>query len=257
MNKKILGALFLCTLFLFLIKPYSSLAKDKYTIAVLPFSVHSNENLDYIRQGIQDMLSSRLSYHERLALVDKEAVAKLLKDKKDFSPADIHGIGKALEVDYVIWGSITKIGNNLSLDGKLFDVAANKAALSNFYQCHSFDEVIPKLNEFAQNINAHVLGSAPDFSGQTAPARQDVAGSGSNREGQIIKAMRSSPRGTLTSALNTEFINAPQSPGGREGFWMSPKIPMKFRGMDIGDVNGDGVIDPTDAAIILRMVVGG
>jgi len=241
MIKKILATLFFCTLFLFLTKSDPSLAKDKYNIAVLPFTVHSSENLDYIRQGIQDMLSSRLSYHDRLVLVDKEAISNVLNGRKDFSPADIQRIGKALDADYVAWGSITKIGTNLSLDGKLFDIAAGKSVLSNFYQCNNFDDVIPKLNEFAQNIISHILGSVPDFSGQTAPARQMEAGTGSNREEQIIKAVRSSPRGTLTSALNTEFINAPQTPGGKEGFWMSQKIPMRFRGMDIGDVNNDGL----------------
>ncbi|MCK9365518.1 MAG: hypothetical protein M0P74_18200, partial [Syntrophales bacterium] len=38
-----------------------SWAKDNYRIAVLPFSVHSAENIDYIRQGTEDMLLSRLS----------------------------------------------------------------------------------------------------------------------------------------------------------------------------------------------------
>ena len=47
-------------------------------------------------------------------------------------------------------------------------------------------------------------------------------------------------KGTLTSVINSEFINAPE-PLNRKGFWMSQKIPTEFKGMDIGDVNSDGL----------------
>ncbi len=39
-------------------------------------------------------------------------------------------LGKKLNADFVVWGSITKIGNSLSIDGKLVDIAANKAAVA-------------------------------------------------------------------------------------------------------------------------------
>jgi hypothetical protein len=34
-------------------------------------------------------------------------------------------------------------------------------------------------------------------------------------------------------------------------------IPWTPRALLLGDINKDGVVDPTDAALILRMVVGG
>ena len=36
-------------------------AKDKYTVTILPFTLNSAENIDYIKQGIEEMLSSRIS----------------------------------------------------------------------------------------------------------------------------------------------------------------------------------------------------
>ncbi len=62
----------------------------------------------------------------------------------------------------------------------------------------------------------------------------------SSRESQIIAGMKTGKRGTLTSAINAEFINAPD-PLNRRGFWMSQKLPTEFKGMDIGDVNNDGL----------------
>lgn len=47
-------------------------------------------------------------------------------------------------------------------------------------------------------------------------------------------------KGTLTSVINSEFINAAE-PINRKEFWMSQKIPTEFKGMAVGDVNNDGI----------------
>ena len=52
--------------------------------------------------------------------------------------------------------------------------------------------------------------------------------------------MKSGKKGTLTSIINTDYINAPDDPFKRKGFWMSQQFTTEFKGMDIGDVNGDG-----------------
>jgi len=46
--------------------------------------------------------------------------------------------------------------------------------------------------------------------------------------------------GTLTSVINSEFINNPE-PLNRKDFWMSQAIATEFKGMSIGDVNGDNL----------------
>lgn len=232
-------------LFLLLIKPDSPLAKDKYVIAVLPFSLHSADNIDYMRDATWNMLSSRISYQDKIQIVERDVIYNLVKDNKDLSSSEIFDIGNKLKADYVVSGSLTKIGGALSMDGKLFDMSTTgKPALSIFYQCQTLDEVIPKINEFAQKIDYHVLGTIPDsLSQQPSPSQSmttSITPPSSNRESQIIKTMRTSPQGTLTAAINTEFINAPQ-PLDRQGFWMSPKIFSLFKGMDIGDVNNDGI----------------
>ena len=232
-------------LFFLLIQPGDLPAKDKFVVAVLPFSSHSAENIDYIRYGVWDMLSSRISYQDKIQVVEKALVENLVKNNKDLSSSDIYEIGAKLKADYVVSGSLTKIGTALSVDGKLFDMASvGKPSLSIFYQCQTFDEVIPKINEFAQKITYHIAGIAQEpTSAQPMPVRSSDASNtapGGNRDSQIIRTMRTSRQGTLTAAINTEFINAPQ-PLDRQGFWMSQKIPVQFKGMDIGDVNNDGI----------------
>ena len=221
-------------------------AKDKNTVAVLPFSVHSAENIDYVRQGIGDMLASRLSVNEKIDVIGRDSVLAALQETagREIAPADILALGKKLAADFVVWGSITKIGSGLSIDAKLVDITTNKTAVNIFAQCPTMDDVIPKINEFSQRIDTHILGGLPQTIAPQ-PVQKELIISRkpapqNTREAEIISGMRSGKKGTYTSSINPDFINAAQ-PLDRKSFWKSQQISYEFRGMDIGDVNGDGL----------------
>jgi TolB-like protein len=222
-------------------------AKDNYTVTVLPFTLNSSENIDYIKQGIDEMLSSRISVPDKITVTSKKVVMEELKKSKikEITTTDVYNLGKKLNSDYVVWGSITKIGNSISIDGKLVDIVTAKSDIGIFAQSQSLDEVIPKINDFSQNIVQHILGTTPQSTTPLVavpiPAATPQVPSGLSRESQIIAKMKTAgKKGTLTSVINSEFINA-TDPLNQKGFWMSQKIPTEFKGMDIADVNGDGL----------------
>ena len=63
-------------------------AEDARKIAVLPFSVADTENMDYLRNGILDMLASRLNVEGKLEVLDKADVQDVLDQirKKGLNP---------------------------------------------------------------------------------------------------------------------------------------------------------------------------
>ncbi|PKN76388.1 MAG: hypothetical protein CVU52_04990 [Deltaproteobacteria bacterium HGW-Deltaproteobacteria-10] len=217
-------------------------AKDKHVITVLPFTLNSSENIEYVRQGIQDMLSTRIAVSNKIEVTAKDVVSDELKKSKikEISLTEVYNIGKKLKSDYVVWGSITKIGNSISVDGKLVDIATAKSDVGFFTQSPNLDEVIPKVNDFSQRIVQHILGADSQVTAPSAPAASPSVASGVSRESLIIAGMKSGKRGTLTSIINTDYINTPDDPFKRKGFWMSQQFTTEFKGMDIGDVNGDG-----------------
>lgn len=244
---KILSQWLACLFCLAVVVP-CSWAQGERKVAVLPFTVHSAENIDYIRQGITDMLSSRISVSDKIEVLNRDAVQSALKDTgaRELTLADVYTLGKKLNADFVVWGSITKIGNSLSIDGRLVDVAAYKAAVSVTAQSPGMDEVIPRITEFAQKIENHILGISPAAAAKPSRDPQQLIVSRPPpaappaRETEIISGMRGSKKGTFTSAVNPDFINAAQPMDSRT-FWKSQEFPTEFRGMDIGDVNGDGL----------------
>lgn len=255
---------YICCLVVIMLTTGSLWAKDNYTVTVLPFTVNSSENIDYIKQGIEEMLSSRISVSDKISVTNKTVVLEELKKSKIkmITSADVSKLGKKLNSDYVVWGSITKIGNSISIDGKLVDIATAKSDIGVFSQSQSLDEVIPKINDFSQSIVHHILGTTPQLIAPPTPTvavpvpstKPQVPG-GMSRESQIIANMKAGSKkgGTLTSVINSEFINTPE-PLNRKDFWMSQAIATEFKGMSIGDVNGDNlneivVIDKNNVCI--------
>ncbi|MBA4422431.1 MAG: hypothetical protein C0390_04920 [Syntrophus sp. (in: bacteria)] len=221
-------------------------AKEKNSVAVLPFSVHSAENIEYVRRGIGDILSSRISVSEKIEVISPDAILTALKETggKELTVADIYNLGKKLNADFVVWGSITKIGNSLSIDGKLVDISAYKAVVAIVAQIQNMDEVIPKINDFARKIEVYIVGTPSPTAGTLPVPKETVVSSQQPtqtvREAEIISGMKSSKKGTFTASINPDFINAAQ-PIDSKSFWKSQQFSNEFKGMDIGDVNGDGL----------------
>lgn len=237
MRKAIIYILYLAMIFL---TADVLCAKDKSLVTILPFSMNSAENIDYVKNGIEEMLSSRLSASDKIAVTKKDDLLQSMQKSqiKEITSENIYDIGKDLNADYVVWGSITKIGNGISIDGKLVTMDKTKSDIGVAAQSQNLDDVIPKINDFAETIINHILGTTPQKN--AAPA---VAPPGAmSHESQIIANMRSGSKkeGTLTSVMNTEFINAAQ-PVNTKSFWMSQKMPTEFKGMSIGDVNHDNI----------------
>ncbi len=221
-------------------------AKEKSSVAVLPFSVYSAENIDYVRRGIDDMLSSRISVGDKIEVISRDVVLTALKEMggKELAVADIYNLGEKFNADFVVWGSITKIGNSLSIDGKLVDISTRKAVVAIVAQIQNMDEVIPKIHDFARKIESYIVG-APSPTTGTFPAPKEIVASPQPptqtvREAEIISGMKNSKKGTFTASINPDFINAAQ-PIDSKSFWKSQQFSNEFKGMDIGDVNGDGL----------------
>ncbi|MEN6431396.1 MAG: FG-GAP-like repeat-containing protein [Smithella sp.] len=234
-------------LIIFMLAVGSLWAKDTYTVTVLPFTINSAENIDYIKQGIEEMLASRISVPNKINVINKNIVTDELKKSKikGITETDVYNLGKKLNSDYVVWGSITKIGSSISIDGKLVDVLNNKADVGIFSQSKTLDDVIPKINDFSERVIQNILGTTPPSVAPSvsapAPATSPQVPSALSRESQLIAKMRTGgKKGTLTSVINSEFINAAE-PINRKEFWMSQKIPTEFKGMAVGDVNNDGI----------------
>ena len=145
-------------------------------VAILPVVIHSLGDESYLRAGLADMLASRLGQSPAVAVVRVEDPEQATTDLERARAA-----GRGVGADYVLFGSFTHFGEGASLDLSCARVAEGEASPGQvFIQTGTIGEIIPKLDDLARRVSAHIAGggvAVPPVSG--APPG---VGGGSNSE---------------------------------------------------------------------------
>ena len=157
-------------------------ATERARVALLPIVVHSNDNREYLQQGLADMLVSRLGRDTRLAIIKVEDPAKATTESE---PA--RATGKAEGAEYVIYGSFTRFGEGASLDLACAKVAAEGAPRQIFAHADSLGGIIPMLDGVADKATTYVLEGAPAGPSVAAGPASAAGGAGGDGDVQELK----------------------------------------------------------------------
>jgi len=235
-------------------------------VAILPFDMHAEKDLTFLQEGILDMLGSRLAWKDKVEVINENETKSVLESIEGFegeSRALLAG-GK-LKADYVLFGSLTVFGESVSIDAKMVDVSGQQEPLPFFAQTRGMGEVIPKINEFATNINAKVFGRQVARRPVAAPAAQAGATTAQPVQQQPAQQAydpRMHPEKLLQSGVQSEtqvpIAGQPyQAPNpafvaaagaGRmaresQKYWKSRSFKALITGLAVADVDNDGQME--------------
>ena len=236
--KRILGV----TIIIALLAVRSSFAADPTTpkkVAVLPFQINAAQDLGYLREGILDMLASRLAWEGKVQVIEKNLVKEAMAGRQGpLNEAAARQVGKALGADYVLFGSLTVFGDSVSMDAQMVDLSGDKAPVTLFAQTKGMNEVIPRINDFAEDINNKIFGRAPTVT--AAPEQPKF--SQAHPEKLVVPGTIPGPGQSQvrTSELNPGFI-VPSTVAQSSGFWQSQNVSLPVLSLAVADVNGDGI----------------
>ncbi len=225
----LLGLCFFCPLTVFG-------AAETAKVALLPLTINAPDRLDYLRQGLQDIMASRISWEGKVLVLDKTLVQKALTQVPgSIDETRALEIGKNLGADYVIFGSLTMAGTSVSIDLRVADLNKKQAGDKFFTQAKGVDEVIPRINDLIEDLNEKV------FKRPRTPAAAV--------KGPI--ELRSAAAGEKAPIALKDFTLKPLSPkinmnaGGFDlaGIWRSSLLPYAMRDLAFGDFDGDGNLE--------------
>ncbi|MDX2502383.1 MAG: CsgG/HfaB family protein, partial [Deltaproteobacteria bacterium] len=140
---------------------FSATAAESKRVALLPFKINSDRDLSFLRDGIFDMLSTRLAKDGQIEIIDRsqaEAAMQSAAGSGAVNEASARKIGTVLNADFVLYGSLTVLGDNVSIDAKMVDITGGKPTMSFFDQSQDLGAVITKINQIAANINDKMFG---------------------------------------------------------------------------------------------------
>ena len=222
MSRRFLPAIWAFTL-LWLMMQVPAMAA---TYVVAPFKVSGSQGYSYLGQAVPSMLTSRLFLQGKFEPCERQDAA--LKEKSPASREAAAALGKKFKTDYVIWGDITVMGDQASLDvsaltpeGKVWKDAVTSPV----------NALIGGLQNMADKINTGVFGRT-DVARAAAPA----GGPSSPNSAFMVNE-------TYGKANSGAYLNPSLRYQGTEDSLSQVRSQMlKFEclGSEVADIDGDG-----------------
>ena len=210
--------------------PIDTHSAEPKRVLITPFNINAEKDYTFLRDGIFDMLSTRLSLPDKIILIDKTLIYNEIKDMPGrLSQEDVLALGEKFQADYVLFGSLTLFGNSLSTDARLFDTAQNKTILAYDETGEKPGDVIEHIDLFADQVKADVFGEKPTVA--IAPPPKQTAPDSRQHPDELLK-----PGATVVAPTV-----APQ-PGAAPTLTMqrSRRFKDQIRGITTGDIDGEG-----------------
>ena len=247
----------ICSIFLLFfaifvtIHPANAAAEDgeKKSVAVLPFAMHAPSSMSYLQAGLRDMLASRLAANAGVTIIENSSVDSLLQDTgKPLQQNEAVELARRLEADYIVTGSLTSLGSSMSLDAQVFSSDESSPPVNIYASAARENEMISAINQLAWDIGAKVFGAEPPAAVAAAPAKAVQPSPAA--EDDVMAAFKTEHPEKAYKTQSPEQSTGVASPiimaksvQAMQGFRKTQNLDLFLRGMDVGDVDGDGEPD--------------
>ena len=233
--------LIIATLHLFTLAFTASAAEPK-SVLILPFAINADKDLAYLKKGVAEMLASRLAAIDGvrvIAAADSGLEPAKIPEAPDAQTAA--ALGAEARSDYVLFGSLTDFGDNVSTDARFLDVR-QKQALLNFSETgNARGEVIAHVNLLAARIKEEVFGAKSPAPQASAPLQRTESAESAGKT-ETSATGREHPEKLLDKAAGVEFGGPEETtPAGEVPavLWKTQSFKTEIKGFALGDVDGD------------------
>ena len=215
----------------------AGLRAEAVRVLVVPFDIHSDQDLTFLQKGVTAMLSTRLTDPGKVLVVDqaaaREAVANLARPLNRETAAEA---GRRVDARYVAFGSLTVFGGSISTDARFVEVAANTTLVTFNQTGQNHGDVITHVNAFAGAGNNRVFGRAAAGGAAAAPPAPTAAAPAAVDSSQANpeKKMMQTGAGMRIGAPGADMDTTDAA------VWRSRRFKFPVTGLAMADVDGDG-----------------
>lgn len=129
--------------------PQTASALETVRIAVLPFEIHAMKDLAYMKAEIAGIIKKHLK-QEGSVIVDLELEPELWRATMGID--GIRNLGVQNGVDYVVWGSLTWIGQQFSMDAKMIETFSEAPPHVFIVEGKSIENLLGNVKELTDKI---------------------------------------------------------------------------------------------------------
>ena len=140
-------------------------SSEKASIAVLPFdNIGGDSKWDRFADGITEDIITDLSHSKDLVVIARNST-EVYKGK----PADIRQVGRDLNVEYVLEGSIQPLGDQIRVTAQLIDTRTGGHVWSNRY-----DRAATDLFKVQSDVTEKIAATLTGYEGAVAEAERSL-----------------------------------------------------------------------------------
>ncbi len=203
---------------------FATAAAEPKRIALLPFKINAEKDMSFLQNGIFDMLTSRLSKEGEVEVINRqnaEGAFKAAGSPDPLTESAARSIGGGLNADYTLFGSVTVLGNSISIDAKMVDVAGQKPTASFFDQSQDLGGIITKVNQIASQINATVFGRQTEVAQKAASQPKAAAEPAPRDDAQAHPETLVKGRGGIEGDGSPFIMSGQEEQSDFQRFWRS------------------------------------
>jgi outer membrane protein insertion porin family len=130
--------------------------QQSINVVILPFEILAPKDLSYLQSGIPAAIKKSLEQAgARVLLLD--AVSEPEWRKRTANLEETKTLSLQTGADYIVWGSLTWIGQQFSLDLKLFESAVGKAPTPFTAEGRGIENLSSTVEKLAQNLGLKIF----------------------------------------------------------------------------------------------------
>jgi outer membrane protein insertion porin family len=127
-------------------------------LAIIPLTFYSEEDLTHLRKPLMDMMVRTL----RQQGFQPVSALEILEEKpslsaREMSDLQARKIGAELQTDFVIYGSMSKIGEQISFDLRLVDVNNKRPTASIYVTREGLENLATAVSELSDEVGMRIL----------------------------------------------------------------------------------------------------
>ncbi|MBI5682798.1 MAG: outer membrane protein assembly factor BamA [Deltaproteobacteria bacterium] len=152
-----------------------SMAQD-VNVVILPFEVHARDNISDFRLKILEAIASSLDETKGIRVIAGDRLKDVIMEKgtKIFDEGAAGAVGKELGANYVVLGSISKLGKRYSIDAKVYNVGQDKLSSLSYIEGEDTKEITQRVYDLSSAISREILKEA--ITAEKADAESGIIG---------------------------------------------------------------------------------
>ncbi|MFH0994129.1 MAG: outer membrane protein assembly factor BamA [Pseudomonadota bacterium] len=127
---------------------------ERLQVMVLPFEIHAQPNLEYLKDQVPQLIQRHLERDG--ATIVKPDIASAISGK-EMTMETIRLLGSQKGADVVVWGSLTWLGQNFSLDARMVEISTAKPPGSFFSEGEGVENLPAAVKSLSDIISSRLF----------------------------------------------------------------------------------------------------